>query len=149
MDEYVSKPISSDTFFKAIQALVPVEVPDVPKPQVDSAFDKEALLSAFDHDWDFFKEAVDMFVADYRPMMSAIQEALKTKDAENLRRTAHALKGIVGNFQAKAAGRTAFNLEEMGRRKEFSGVDQEYGKLTEELADLEKTLLDLVEKGAF
>ena len=151
MDEYVSKPISSDTFFKAIQTLAPVAAPDVPEPEkvevTTSSFDKDTLLGAFDHDWDFFKEAVDMFVVDYRPMMTAIQKALKTKDADTLKRTAHSLKGIVGNFQAKAAGRTAFNLEEMGRQEDLSGADQEYDKLTNELAELEKTLLNLVEKG--
>ena len=147
MDEYVSKPISSDTFFKAIHTLVPVEAQDVPEPEtVGSAFDKDALLAAFDHDWDFFKEAVDMFVADYRPMMTAIQKALKTKDADTLKRTAHALKGMVGNFQGSVGARAAFNLEEMGRQGDFAGADQEYDRLTDELAELEKTLLNLVDE---
>jgi len=150
MDEYISKPINSDILLKAIQNLVssedleiqPVEAVSDDRP----SFDSEALLSAFDHDWDFFKEAVDMFSSDYPPMLEALQEALTSKDADTLRRNAHALKGMVGNFQGLDAAKAASKLEEMGRQREFDGAGQVYEILIEELGKLEKTLLDLVKK---
>jgi len=111
-------------------------------------FDSEALLDAFDHDWDFFNEAVEMFVDDYPPMVDALRESLKAKDADALRRTAHALKGMVGNFQGRDAAKAAFNLEEMGRQGEFDGADQACERLVKELAELEKTLTDLAKAGA-
>lgn len=151
MDEYISKPINTDTLLNAIQALVPQESS---KPSAVEAvsedrptFDSEALLKAFDHDWDFFKEALEMLVSDYPPMLEAVQEALKSKDAESLNRTAHALKGMVGNFQGRDAAKAAFKLEEMGRLGEFDGADQACERLINELAALEKTLLDLAKKG--
>jgi len=151
MDEYISKPINSDTFLKAIQALVPTEELDtsVVETAMDKplTFDSEALLDAFDHDWDFFNEAVEMFVDDYPPMVDALRESLKAKDADALRRTAHALKGMVGNFQGRDAAEAAFNLEEMGRQGEFDGADQACERLVNELAELEKTLTDLAKKG--
>jgi len=150
MDEYISKPINSDNLFKAIQSLVSTEPPAIPPVETVTedrpSFDSEALLNAFDHDWDFFKEAVDMFGSDYPPMVDALGEALKSKDADGLRRNAHALKGMVGNFQGKDAAKAASKLEEMGRQKEFNGVDQAYELLIKELDKLEKTLLDLVKK---
>lgn len=149
MDDYVSKPISSEALLKAIQGLIPEELQqDIPasekseKPAV--SLGKDALLNAFDNDWDFLKEAVDMFVSDYPPMIETIKDALKAKDANSIRRTAHALKGMVGNFQAKTAAKAAFNLEEMGRNSEFSGMSQACKTLISELAGLEKTLLGLV-----
>ncbi|MBU0987090.1 MAG: response regulator [Proteobacteria bacterium] len=152
MDDYISKPINSDTLFKTIQALVPRETIDTPNVEtsddVPAAFDKEALLNAFDHDWDFFKEAVDMFVSDYPQMLKALKDALETENADNLRRTAHALKGMVGNFQGYAAAKAALKLEEMGRQEQFAGKNQAFESLIKELTKLEKTLKDLAEKGS-
>lgn len=151
MDEYISKPINSDILAKVIQALVPQESS---KPSVVEAvsenrptFDSEALLKAFDNDWDFFKEALEMLVSDYPPMVEALQEALKSKDTGALRRTAHALKGMVGNFQGRDAAKAAFKLEEMGRLGEFDGAEQACERLINELASLEKMLMDLAKKG--
>ena len=151
MDEYISKPINSDALLNAIQALVPQESS---KPSAVEAvlkdrptFDSEALLKAFDHDWDFFKEALEMLVSDYPPMLEALQEALKSKDADSLNRTAHALKGMVGNFQGRDAAKAAFKLEEMGSLGEFGGAEQACERLINELASLEKTLIDLAKKG--
>jgi len=152
MDDYISKPISSDTLLETIRAIVPTEdvkmtVSDKTEESLPS-FDKEKLLDVFDHDWSFVKEAVDMLIADYPPMVDALRDALKTKDANTLRRNAHALKGMVGNFQAKAAAQAAFILEEMGRQGEFSGVEQAFDTLINELDKLESRLLDLVKEGA-
>ncbi len=152
MDEYISKPINSDILYKTIQRLVPVKdltpQPEETVAEKPPSFDSEALLSAFDHDWDFFEEAVDMFVSDYPPMLEALQEALTSQDADTLRRNAHALKGMVGNFQGLDAAKAAAKMEEMGRQKEFDGVDQAYANLVKEIDNLQKILLDLVKKGS-
>ena len=153
MDEYISKPINSDILFKTIQRLVPSE-DFAPQPVEETvadespAFDSEALLSAFDHDWEFFEEAVDMFVSDYPPMLEALQEAITSQDADTLRRNAHALKGMVGNFQGLDAAKAAAELEEMGRQKELDGADQAYAILIKKIDNLEKILMDLVKKGS-
>jgi two-component system sensor histidine kinase/response regulator len=151
MDEYISKPINSDILLKVIQTLVPQEPSKPSAVEAVSAdrpvFDSEALLNAFDHDWDFFKEALGMLVSDYPPMLEALQEALESKDAASLNRTAHALKGMVGNFQGQGAAKAAFKLEEMGRLGEFGGAEQACERLINELASLEKTLIDLAKKG--
>jgi HPt (histidine-containing phosphotransfer) domain-containing protein len=152
MDEYISKPINSDSLLKTIQNLVPQESFATPAVEAavgpPAALDSAALLDAFDHDWDFFREAVEMLVSDYPPMLEALQESLKAKDAGSLRRTAHALKGMVGNFQGTDAAQAAFVLEEMGRHGEFDGAGSACERLVIELAKLEKTLLDLAQKGS-
>lgn len=151
MDEYISKPINSDTLLKMIQSLVPHKTLDTSTFKIaigdTPRFDSEALLDAFDHDWGFFNEAVEMFASDYPPMMEALKKALESKDAGSLRRTAHALKGMVGNFQGRDAAKAASELEEMGRQGMFDGADQACERLVKELAKLAKTLLDLSEKG--
>ena len=149
MDDYVSKPIASEALLKAIQSLIPEELQqDIPAPEKSEkpavSLDKDALLNAFDNDWDFLKEAVDMFVSDYPPMIETINKALKAGDANTVGRTAHALKGMVGNFQAKTTAKAALKLEELGRNNRLEGMNQAYEALAGKLAGLEKTLLGLV-----
>ncbi len=149
MDDYVSKPIASEALLKAIQSLIPEELQqDIPAPEKSEkpavSLDKDALLNAFDNDWDFLKEAVDMFVSDYPPMIETINKALKAGDANTVGRTAHALKGMVGNFQAKTTAKAALKLEELGRNNRLEGMNQAYEALAGKLAELEKTLLGLV-----
>ena len=150
MDEYVSKPISSGMLLKTIQTLIPGEAQEVSisegTEKTFPSFDREALLNAFDHDWSFFKEAVGMFTSDYPPMVNDLREALKAEDAVILRRTGHSLKGMVGNFQGEAAAQAAANLEEMGRKGEFSGKEQAFENLIKELDKLEKALMDLAKE---
>ncbi|MBW1837070.1 MAG: response regulator [Deltaproteobacteria bacterium] len=150
MDEYVSKPISPDTLHNAIHMLSSIK----PQGTLDHAtdesnfpsIDKQEFLKAFEYDRNFLKEIVDMFVSDYPAMIVSIREALKTRDASTLQRTAHSLKGMLRNFQAEAEAQKALNLEEMGRKGEFKNGDQVCDALVGELASLEKTLLDVIKE---
>ena len=87
-----------------------------------------------------------MFVSDYPDMIIAIREAVKTKNAEVLRRNAHSLKGMARNFQVESAAQTAFELEEMGRKEEFEGAGRVCDSLVVDLAGLEKALLGLLDE---
>lgn len=150
MDDYISKPISSDMLLKAIKKLVPektstTDTTDV-SDKIIASFDEESLLKAFDHDMEFFKEAFDMFVTDYPPMVETLEKAIVDQDAQSLKRTAHALKGMVGNFQGKDAAAEALKLEEMGRNQEFSGAEEIFKRLSDELIKLEKSLFSLISK---
>ncbi|MEW6673277.1 MAG: response regulator [Thermodesulfobacteriota bacterium] len=152
MDDYISKPISSDALQNMIAELVPAAT-DVPQPsavqtpqEIPMTIDKKALLNAFDNDWVFFREAVDMFLNDYPSMVSSIEAAVKANDAKELRMTAHALKGMVGNFQAKTTAQAALKLEEMGRNQDFNGVENALEKLIAEMKDLKETLIAITKE---
>ncbi len=149
MDKYVSKPISAPKLLKAIQSLIPEKAnknssPAINEDDTSTTFDKESLLNAFEHDWSFLKEVIDIFVNDYPKMINAIQEAIKTKDAESLKRNAHTLKGMSRNFQVEEAAKAALNLEKMGDKKEFDGAKEACEALAGELAKLEKCLMDML-----
>ena len=149
MDAYVSKPISSDLLRETINSLV-VEANETspantPAPVADDVINKESMLRAFDHDWEFFQEAVDMFLEDYPPMVDSIRQAVQETDAENLKRNAHALKGMLGNFQATTAAKAALILEEMGRENSLDGADEAEERLSTEVARVEQTLRAMLE----
>jgi two-component system sensor histidine kinase/response regulator len=151
MDDYVPKPISSDTLLNSIKALVPRQDKPDTKENVmtlnaQPAFDKKMLLKAFDDDWDFLKEIIEMFIADYPKMLKEIEDAIDTKDAPTLQRTAHALKGMLGNFQVQTAVQKAFALEKMGEKAAFDQTREIFTQLSDELNTLEKLFLDVVKE---
>ncbi len=152
MDEYVSKPISSDKLFEIIETLAPGSAESVfgseNAEDIRPSLDKQTLIHAFDHDWGFFKEVVDLFISDYPRMMNDIQEAYKTGNTDALIRTAHSLKGMLRLFNAEAATRRALKLEEMGRQGELAGVQQEIESLSGELVMLKSTLQELIAERA-
>ena len=157
MDDYVPKPISANALFAAIKNLVPDEDPaaEPPKPVEGSLpanpgnepiIDRVSLLKAFDDDWDFFTEVVEMFVQDYPQMMIEIESALQNRNAPTLMRSGHALKGMLGNFKAATGMQLAYELEDMGRREVFDGADAIFHKLSEELVKLKSTFLKIVQE---
>jgi len=109
-------------------------------------FDKDVLLQAFDNDWDFFKEVIDMFVADYPQMMTDIQKAIKNGDAAVLQRTAHALKGMLGNFQVDAAVQKAYALEKIGTDDSLENAQETYDALSVDLDRLEGMFVEISEE---
>lgn len=156
MDEYLSKPISSSKLSGILGKISGEKTEVTPKKVRDRQahaqgkksvnFDKNLLKDAFDRNWDFFKEIVDLFVTDYPRMVAGLQEALGDGDAAAFRRTAHSLKGMVSLFQAEAAARMAMILEERGKKGDFAGVKQDIAILSAELQKMEKTLLELAEE---
>jgi PAS domain S-box-containing protein len=145
MDEYVSKPISSEKLFEAIKALLPGASGETPEPEKDApALDQQSLLNAFDHDWNLFKELVEIFISDYPQMLAALQDAAGARDSETLSRAAHSLKGMLRNFQAEAAADTAFELEKMGKAGQLEGQDELIEKLDRQIAGVDKQLQNLV-----
>jgi CheY-like chemotaxis protein len=157
MDDYVPKPVSANTLLAAINALVPEDsissendAIKTAHPAADASevatIDQAALLKAFDNDWDFFTEVVEMFIQDYPQMMTDIANALKTKDSSTLMRSGHALKGMLGNFQAAAGMELAYRLEELGRQEVFDGADHAYQLLSAELTKLAGAFKKIVEE---
>jgi len=87
-----------------------------------------------------------MFLNDFPEMLSHIEAAVKVKDAKELRMTAHALKGMVGNFQAKTTAQAALALEEMGRNQDFNGVEKAFEKVRDEVEALKQTLMAIAKE---
>ena len=105
--------------------------------------DKKALLEAFDGDQAFLKEIIDMFMADTPKMLQDIKAAIDAKNADTLQRTAHAFKGMLGNFQVETAVAKAYALEEMGRNASFEMAEPVFAELSNLVAELERSLVEV------
>ncbi len=140
MDEYISKPIDSDKLFDAIEKLTGDPGHPDSTGDVSPAIDKETLLKAFDGDWNFLKEVVDVFLSDYPRLLDDLRRAHKESDSDTLMRAAHSLKGMMKNFQAEPAAEAAFELEKKGKEDNFDGVPDAIENLAGQVADVDKTL---------
>ncbi len=87
-------------------------------------------------DEDLLREIAAMFVEEAPGMMTALRDALNRADSRALERTAHSLKGCVGNFGAKPALDAAFDLEQSGRAQDLARVGPALARLDEALRQL-------------
>ncbi len=140
MDEYVSKPIDSEKLFNAIEKLTGGPGEKGASDIVAPALDEESLLKAFDGDWGFLKEVVEVFLSDYPGLLEDLRQAYKDRDSDTLMRTAHSLKGMLRNFQAEPAAAVAFEIEKKGREAEFYGVLEGIDNLADQVAQLGRML---------
>jgi len=160
MDDYVSKPISSEKLLSCLQALLPKSAgadrsakaaqsdpaPFPAKAVQPDTIDKKAVLRSFDDDPAFFQEAVEMFVAEYPAMISEIRNAVDNGAAAVVRRTAHALKGMVGNFRCDDVVQAAYALEKMGRDENLDQAEKAIGIFAAKIEDLDRQLRRLLEE---
>ncbi|WP_372677007.1 response regulator [Desulfosarcina sp.] len=151
MDDYVSKPISSATLLEAIYRVVPIPARESesnsagePSESEGDAGERAALLEAFNNDATFFTDVADMFITDYPPMLETLKKAIAEEDGVLLSRTAHALKGLAGNFQIDGAVDAARQLELEADQGQFETARDLSDRLADELAGFERRLKRMV-----
>lgn len=64
---------------------------------------------------ELFRELVGMFLRDTPPRLEALRSALDTGNADELERTAHAMKSSCGNLGAMTLAELCYQLEMVGR----------------------------------
>ena len=144
MDAYISKPIDSDKLFDAIETLTH-KVENSKNAVADSTIvDTMLLLKAFDGDWSFLKEIVEVFLSDYPRLMDDLRRANTEGDGDLLLRSAHSLKGMLRNFQADAAAEVAFEIEAKAKAENFDDVQTKIEQLTDRISEVDKMLRTLV-----
>ncbi len=155
MDDYISKPISAEKLLHSMRILAgkaagkekaPSLAPKGETSASEAPIDKQAVLKAFDDDLDFFREAVELFIAEYPAMLVEIRAAVSAGKANVLERTAHALKGMVANFRSDAATQAAYSLEKMGREKTLDQAAQAVETLSSRVDNLGRQLRSFLEE---
>ncbi|MDP6775428.1 MAG: response regulator [Candidatus Latescibacteria bacterium] len=120
MDGCLHKPIRVDELSEAIGRMrtQPSEV-GADRPAVahddEAPFDLKEALARAAGDRDLLVELADLFLDNCPEFLSEVRSAVGSRDAQALERSAHKLKGSVGNFGARPAFDAAFRLEEIGR----------------------------------
>jgi two-component system, sensor histidine kinase and response regulator len=120
----------------------------VPRPflpeEPDPSFNRKAALVQVDGDEELLGELAKMFLDELPIQLAALRDAVACGDVKALERTAHALKGAVGNFAARRSFDRARDLEMMGRAGDLAHAREGLEALEESLQRLEPALASLV-----
>src|SRR5262249_25208784 len=106
--------------------------------------DETALLEECDNDKTLLNRMVEIFDRDARERLPRLREAVRAGTAVAVKQEAHALKGGIGTFYAKAAYDTAHALEKMGTDGNLSNAQATLQTLESQLQSLRQRLDEMI-----
>ena len=92
-------------------------------PNQLAVLDRAIALSRVGGDTELLQEMAQIYLEECPGQMEAVRAAVAARDAKAVERSAHSLKGSVGNFGATMAQQAALQLEMLGRRGELDGAE--------------------------
>ena len=110
-----------------------------------AVLDRAVALERVGGDCELLQEMAQLFLEEYPSQLDAVRAAVRARDAKALERSAHSLKGSVGNFGAAAAQDAALQLEMLGRRGELQQVEQAFRSLESALTLLQPEMESLAQ----
>jgi HPt (histidine-containing phosphotransfer) domain-containing protein len=141
LDE-VKNPDVSQTFSEAVQLQQTRTASDS-----KDIFDEESFIATWHDDAEFVKEICSMFLLDYPNLFAKLRAASSRGDTLAVQTTAHQLKGVVANFEARRATTLLRQIEKLAKDRHPLGTEMFCFELESELhslsAALEKMMLTL------
>lgn len=131
MDAYLPKPIRANELYEVIERLT------------GRVIDEKALLEGIGGDTKLLRGLVRVFLADYPRLLARVRRAIKSKNPEALRASAHALKGAISNFGLPPAFESARRLELMGKSRRLRAANETYAALRQDIGRLKQQLRSL------
>jgi signal transduction histidine kinase/DNA-binding response OmpR family regulator len=137
MDEYVAKPIDPVALYAS------VERDDVAHAAARAAeasataaapIDRDRLMRRLGGDLRLFADVTRLFLEDCPVRLAAIGAAVDRGDAEQIRATAHALKGAAGNISATKLFDATAALERIGAESRLTAARAAWRRLEAEAA---------------
>ena len=145
MDGYVSKPIDPAALYAALEhgaaATGPSSVPA--RSPSTLTVDHDLLMKRVAGDVQLLNDVVQVFLQDCPVRLAAIKAAVDGRDAEQIRTTAHALKGAAGNLSAQGLFDAAGTLERIGAEGRFEAAEAAWRGLSVEAANVINVLTRL------
>jgi HPt (histidine-containing phosphotransfer) domain-containing protein len=105
------------------------------------------LLESLGGDADFVAELLETYFDDSSRLLAAMQEALSTGNAEDLRRAAHSLKSSSASFGALRLSNKCKELEDMGKAGALDGAAEQIDHIAAEYAKT-RAALEAIQRGS-
>lgn len=148
MDTVIDRPLRTASLLEALR-YCKTSATKKKNPPAMSKEDKEApqlnfheVLARLESEKELFNEIAAQFVKEYPKVLMKMREAIARQDTHVLAYNANALKGTLENFAATRAIYTISQLEEMGRRGDFSLASPVLTDLEKQLIHLQAQLAD-------
>ena len=157
MDEYIAKPIRAHQLFQTVANVLglsskPLPTPDLPSggaaqtTQADKLWDPNVALESVKGDRDLLRIVMETYLEESPRLVADMHQALEKSDGPQLNMAAHSLKGSLRFFGAEKGFQLAYQLELMGRDKEFDKAAATLDQLETFLARLTPSLRDHLER---
>ena len=141
MDDYLSKPLNTDKLRAVLQGLATIEEAALKQDMMAVAeFDYVAALAGVD-EW-VIETIGQAFLDEAEPHMVEMDKAIREGNNVVLRRSAHTLRGLVGNFNARRIEALAGQIEQRAESEVVFEVFDLYDKLKIEMSRFEVALTD-------
>jgi len=141
MDDYLSKPLNTDKLRAVLHGLAATEGVDLKQDMMEAGeFDYVAALAGVD-EW-VIETIGQAFLDEAEPYMVEMDKAIHEGNNVVLRRSAHTLRGLVGNFNAQRIEELAGQIEQLAESDGVLGMADLYGKLQLEMSRFKVALTD-------
>jgi two-component system, sensor histidine kinase and response regulator len=110
---------------------------------MNDSIDLAALMDRLAGDRELLQELIGLYLDDEQALIGRVAGAVAAADPVGLARSAHTLKGSVGNFCAPAAHGAVAALELAGREGRMSDAGPLFDRMIVELDKVRAALRDL------
>lgn len=159
MDHYLSKPIKSDLLRALLDQIFQNVAETLPavEPKIERVSESRRLSDTREIQFDFYRAIqqgdeevlaiiTPMFLDGCGAQLQELRSAIEKEDAELMYRSAHTLKGLVGNFNATPVEELAKALELKGKHKDFSRVAIIFEQLQKQMSPMIEALKKYVQE---
>lgn len=108
-----------------------------------SVINTEAALVCTDGDAELLQSLIELYFEQQPQLIDQIRRGLEEKNAHEVERGAHSLKGSISVFAAAEPRQSAFNLETIGKESDWEKAEFAWKDLQEQLSRFEPALRDL------
>ncbi|MFT5162003.1 MAG: two-component system sensor histidine kinase/response regulator [Alteromonadaceae bacterium] len=120
--------------------------PQPSQSQTTIILDIAAIKRRFEGIFHVYLNISELFIREYPKMLTDIKQTIDDNDAQQLKATAHSLKGALKNLYAESVAKPAQQLEKMGSNDDgLSQAATIYQQLKEQVEQLVKELETLIE----
>ena len=148
MDGYVTKPIRQQELWQEIEQCVPLPAETkgngISVGAPDSTLDRATLLARVGGNAKLLTEILHLFRGECPRLMGELREAVSRRNAEGIRRTAHTLKGMLGNLSAQDAYEAAARMEKAGWEDESADAENAFADFQRQLDRLDLAVVRFV-----
>jgi CheY-like chemotaxis protein/HPt (histidine-containing phosphotransfer) domain-containing protein len=146
MDDYISKPIDNEDFFRTITQVVTKRretTPGLARPEKSAkVLDLEALKSRYHNKEHLLLELVSELFKQVPPKLSDLKSAFAAQDLEQTAKIAHGLAGVAGVFGAERTVRCGRKLEKAARCNDPEKAGPLMDELEKEILEIKKILAE-------
>ena len=94
-------------------------------------------------DNELLEQILELFAETYPESLDEIDAAVAARNADDLRRSAHTLKGMVANLGAQSPMQRAYELETMGKEGTFDDAEAKAAHLRTLVSQFHQALLEV------